>query len=498
MEPIYRLMQTYFLRCGLCEKRLPDEKIVSCPSCGGVPIFCYDYEFVSSMLSKDVLASSPPSMWKYLPMLPLEKGLEIVSLGEGGTFLQKAERLGEEIAHKNVYLKNETSNPTGSFLDRGVALEVSRLKHLGLKSICCVSRGNLGASAAAYAARAGIECIVYTVQGVELGKLYQALICGAKVELKRTYEEALSAAKSSKHECYPLSVKSPYFLEGIKTIGLEISEQLVWRSPDFLIAPMGDGGLISMLWKSFKELKEIGILEDNLPRLIGVQVKGCSPIVDAFKKGLEKPLTKKKVDLFFQEVAVKKPILGELALKALRESRGYAIAVHEKKILDAAKLLACSEGILSEPAGALTIAALKQSLEDGLIDKSDSVVCVVTGSGLKDPSSIKNLTVKTKDWYSISEILTFASSGRLGRVKLLILKMLKKTPLHGYMIWKQLRVEFGIEISLPSLYQHLRELSQAGLIDIIREGGPSERMKKVYCLTRKGEVMLAAAQKVGA
>ncbi|MEM2236019.1 MAG: threonine synthase [Nitrososphaerota archaeon] len=481
------------LSCIKCGKHLEEkENSIRCPSCGGQVLIDYDYEQLSSTASKEKLAKTPPNMWKYSFLLPLVENSFVVSLGEGGTFLQKAERLGEELGIKNVYLKNETVNPTGSFLDRGVSIEVTRAKNKGYSSVKCASRGNLGASAAAYSAKAGLGCTIYTTLGIELGKLYQAIVCGAEISFVKTYDNAIRMLERPYKGEYVISVTNPFFLEGIKTTGYEVCEQLGWTPPEFFIVPVGEGGHLSMIWKALKELSYVGLINDTHSKMLGVQAKSCSPIVDAFVKNLNKPAKSKDFGMTFHDIAVRQPMLGELCLKALRESNGYALAVSERRILEATRLLAKCEGIFAEPAAASTIAALKVALEDRIIERSDKVVCIITGAGLKDPAAVKNLIKCSSMGAPITLVLTSSLDSRLGKTKRLILKILQRRPNHGYLLWKTLTQEFGLTITLPSLYQHLQELMVAGLVTVTHEGGPSERKKKVYVLTKKGEAILSS------
>lgn len=476
--------------CIKCGKHLEEkENLVSCPSCGGqVLVF---YEQPSFVVNKEKLTKTPPNMWKYLFLLPLMEGDLIISLGEGGTFLQKAERLEEELGIKHLYLKNETVNPTGSFLDRGVSIEITRAKNRGYSNVKCISRGNLGASVAAYSAKAGLGCTIYTRLGIELGKLYQAIVCGADIRFVKTYDDAIRMLEYPCKGDYIISITSPFFLEGIKTTGYEVCEQLDWSPPEFFIVPVGEGGHLSMIWKALRELSYVGLIKDIHSKMIGVQAKNCSPIVDAFTRKLNKPAKPKDFGMTFHDIAVKQPMLGELCLKALKESNGYALAVSEKRILEAMRLLAKCEGIFAEPAAASTIAALKLALEDRIIERSDKVVCIITGAGLKDPAVVKNLIKHSTMETPISLMLTSSLDSRLGKTKHLILKILQKYPTYGYLLWKTLAQEFDLRITLPSIYQHLQELMVAGLITVINEGRRSERKKKVYVLTKKGEEILS-------
>lgn len=207
----------------------------------------YNYESIQNQMSEEELNTRPPGVWKYHELLPLSKPLTVISLGEGGTYLHKAQRVAEKIGLRRLWIKDETTNPTGSFIDRGVTVEVSKARELGFRGIACGTTGNLGASLAAYAAKAGMRCKVFLSPRIDVGKLYQIITYGAEAEPTRTYEETLARAAELEGRFYVSSAGDPFLLEGLKTTGYEICEQAEWSTPRNIIVPMGDGGPLNDL-----------------------------------------------------------------------------------------------------------------------------------------------------------------------------------------------------------------------------------------------------------
>ena len=422
---------------------------------------------------RTIIESRPLGVWRYLELLPKAVG-EPVSLGEGGTYLQRAERLGRELGLRNLYLKNETMNPTGSFLDRGSTIEVTMALHSDVRCLECISRGNLAASLAAYAVKAGIPCRVYVLPGAEQAKILQALAYDA---------ELIYSSRRFNHlgDGHLVEPYNPFFLDGLKTSTLEILEQLDWNPPDAIFITMGTGSNLTATWKALNEAESLGLIKGNLPRLYGVQASGCAPIVEAFKKGLDEIEPKKDCKMIFPDISEPSPILGSIVLKAIRSSGGSAIMVEEDEILESIKLLAKTEGILAEPAAAASIAALRIAVNDGLIDRSEKVVCMITGSGLKDPASIRELFK-----------LSYPKHVRVSGTKLKILKLLSERSMYGYELWKALKITYGLEFKLPTIYQHLSELLRMGLIvSKPPERGLGRRMVRKYHLTESGRKVLA-------
>lgn len=447
----------------------------ACRSCGGV------LSFRPEDAGDYMTEVGEAGVWRFRRFIPPLDVRFRISLGEGGTFLHRAERLGRLLGFNELYLKNESTNPSGSFADRGMAVEVSYALSNGYVKLACFSRGNLGVSAAAYAAKTGLECHVYIPPQIERGKLYQLIAYEARIAFKEniTRDYVKELINGGYHFITPTS---PYFLSGLKTLAYEVMEGFRKDGLDAVVIPVGDGGNISMFWEAVKEFRELGFLNrGDEPRLIAVQSEGCMPVVQAFRRGVNVVKWRKKINTFFQDIASPNPSMGEYALKAIRESKGTAIAVSDEKIIDAAKQLAKTEGILAEPAAASTIAAVKKLKENNMLGHGDRVVCIITGSGLKEPV-ITHPTAKFQHTIATSSRIF----DRIGKTKSLILKILYENPMHGYGIMKLLRERYGVVISMPSIYQHLTELTEAGLVEVKPAVTWRKRKKIIYELTIAG------------
>jgi threonine synthase len=481
------------LSCLLCGKPYSNEQLrASCSKCGGSIVADYDYESIQGEMTREKLTMRPPGVWKYQELLPIASTANIVSLGEGGTYLHRAQRVAEKIGLRKLFIKDETTNPTGSFIDRGVTIEVSRAKELGYGGTVCGTTGNLGASLAAYSAKAGLKCRIFLPRRIDLGKFYQIITYGADIETTRDYEEALSKASKLEDASYLAFPGDSFFLEGLKTTGYEICEQIGWRTPRNIIIPMGDGGNLSMVWRGIKELIKIGLLDRTDVRMIGVQAQGAAPIVKAFldKEPLVKPLTKSRT--LAADIDMKKPLHGNLAVQAIVQSKGLATAVSDSSILNSASLLAKTEGIFAEPAAASTMAALLKLVESREIDRDEETVCVLTGTGLKDLSSVRRTMKGGKRVERLFEkVGEHAVATGITGTKRHILEILNEKESYGYGLWKKLRSNFNLDLSLPSVYQHLNELETMMLIERVRIlGKPGKRQRYYYTLAEKGKVIL--------
>jgi len=460
-------------------------------------LFDYDYEKVKQVFTSGEFKARTPGVWKYSEILPITNEGDIVSLGEGGTFMHDCPRLAREVGIRKLLLKDETTNPTGSFVDRGMTVEASKAKELRSRIITCGAKGNLGASAAAYAAKAGARCRLLLPEILDTGKLYQMIAYGAELEPVRDYEGALRRTKQSPNE-YVVSPASPFFLEGEKTTGLEICEQLDWALPDRIVVPVGNGGHLAMIWKALNDLRKAKLVDDESVRMTCVQPQGAAPIVHAFNANKTDVTPMVSVKTFVPDIVVPAPLHGFMALKALSESKGSAISVADREILKAASLLAHTEGIFAEPAAAAAIAGLARAVRSGKIDRDEEVVCVVTGAGLKDPNAVKQHIDRSK---MLDRLLRRAEPREftleVGGTKLMILQLLGVSPVHGYGIWKALADEFGISVKLPSVYQHLTELEGLNLISRVRPRvSVSKREIFQYQLTEKGREVLRARRQI--
>lgn len=458
------------LKCTRCGSKFPPYPPQGiCEKCGGI----LEYE-VSLPKKHKIKFSGPLRFWRYKPLLPPVK--HIISLGEGGTPLHKATRLAKELGLKILYLKDETRNPTNSFRDRAAALLTSNMMDLNYDTLICATNGNLGASLAAYSAKAGLICHVIVPKLVDVGKLAQMLVYDAVIEeFGEIVDDSIRRAKALAKETgwYQATAElNPLVIEAQKTIAYEVYEQ--FGVPDWFIVSMGSGGTMYSIWKGFKELKELGMTE-SLPRMIGVQPEGCASIAKPLLQGKSKPVKVSKPSTHALAVLVAEPLQGELAIKAIKESNGLTLTVSDSEIFTAELQIAKFEGMFAEPASSATIAALKKIIQQKGIDKKESVVCLITGSGLKATDVLQALTKKQKTTAVGLEIST----------KEKILRILSREDTYGYDIWKKL----GKTMTRAAIYQHLKELSKKGLII-----GYAKNGKKFFKITQRGKKVLQAIE----
>jgi len=489
------------LKCTSCGQEYElQTHITACTECEGVLHALYNLDSISETLSIRKLERRRPGVWKYSELLPIREQKNMVSLGEGGTYLHKCDRLSKEIGLRNLFLKDETTNPTGAFIDRGTAVEISAAKERGFRSVCCGSSGNLAASLVAYAARAGLNSRVFIGQrgNVDIGKFYQILAYAAEVEIVKNHEEALARARRESGRSHCVMGHNPHFLEGEKTTVYETCEQLGWTTPDWIVVPMGNGGHISMIWKGLSELEETGLISESTARLVGAQADGCSPIVDAFQRGDKIIVPAKMGSTVAFDIGVQSPSSGHNALNAIELSNGTAQAVSDKEILEAVRSLAKLEGVFAEPSSATTIAVLKKLVESGGIDRSDRVVCMITGMGLKYPEIARTFVKGRGELeHLLSRVEGRKFTTKLGETKVRILRILSKGESYGYGIWKELKHDFGIALKIPSVYQHLTELTGSGLVISTRtEQTHEKRQRNYYALTEEGKWTLTQLEKL--
>ena len=354
----------------------------------GAPLLAqYDLERVRAKLTKEQVAAGPSSMWRYGPLLPVADPASIVSLGEGNTPLIRTARLGEKLGASNLLVKDESTNPTGTFKARGMACAVSMAKQLGATKLATPSAGNAGSALAAYAAAAGMEAHIFMPRDVPQANIIECKMFGAHTTLVDGLISdcgRIVAERKDAEGWFDVStLKEPYRIEGKKTMGLELAEQLGWRLPDAIFYPTGGGvGMIGM-WKAFDELEQIGWIGPKRPKMIAVQAAGCAPIVRAFDEGVESSQFWEGASTLAAGLRVPKAIGDFLVLKAVRESGGTCLAVSDQDLLVAGRLLAESEGLFVAPEGAACFAALQQLLENGFLKKDDEIVIYNTGTGLK-------------------------------------------------------------------------------------------------------------------
>ena len=364
--------------CGTtAETELPDS---TCRKCGNL----LEIRLSREIDVRSLFVGEGPGIWRFRQALPFSPDVEPVSLEEGGTPLVRAERFAAGVGLQNLYAKNDGQNPTGSFKDRGMSSAVTRAKTLGARALVCASTGNTAASLAAYAAKGGMHAVVVVPRaGVASGKLGQAFAYGARVfGVEGNFDQALATVFDlvrKDERFYLMNSVNPFRIEGQKVAAFEIYEQLA-RAPEYVVLPVGNAGNISAIWKGFKELRNLGVV-DSVPRMIGVQAAGAAPLAAAYSSGEPfKPM--KEPRTIASAIRIGNPVSWKKALGAIGESGGRAVVVSDEEIMDAKRRLAQEEGLLVEAASAAPFAALSK-LE---LPREASVVCIATGNGLKDLS----------------------------------------------------------------------------------------------------------------
>ncbi len=387
-----------FLKCRECGiEYTPTFKYI-CEECFGPLDVIYD---VPSDLNKDTFSSrQEKTYWRYFELLPIVDKNCIVNIHAGFTPLQHAEELGTHIGNlKNLFIKNDSVNPTFSFKDRPAGVAISKAREIKLKAVGCASTGNLASATAAHAAKARLPCFIFAPSDIEKVKIAQALSYGAKfVAVDGTYDDANRVASiigDSKGIGIVNINMRPYYVEGSKTLAFEVAEQLNWQVPDHLIIPVGSGAMLNAICKGFEELHEIGLIGDvsNL-KVTAAQPHGCAPIVDAFKNNSSEIIPVERPDTIAKSLAIGDPGDGIYVLRRLKQYGGLAEEATDSEIIDGIMTLARTEGIFTEPAGGVSIAVLKKLVDDGFIEKNEKVVCYVTGNGLKSTEAILSVLPK--------------------------------------------------------------------------------------------------------
>lgn len=383
-------------KCTLCDSEYPIEGInesefLTCPKCGekGVLDILYNYPLIKKYLTKDYLSSNlDKTIWRYSYLLPVEDKPNIPMLEVGNTPLYKSARLAGVLGVSHLYIKDDGLNPTGSMKDRASILAVAKAIEAGLDTISCSSTGNAASSLAGNAAKAGLKTVIFVPERAPHGKLAQLLIYGSNLFIvKGDYKKAFQMSKAAiDHFGYynRNAAINPYLVEGKKTVALEIAEQLKFNVPDWVVISVGDGCSIGGVYKGFYDLLQIGLIE-SIPKLLGVQASGCNPFEVAFRT--EQDLKETEENTLADSIAVGIPRNPVKGMKAVIKSKGSFISVEDEKILEAMRLLGQTEGIFSEPAASASLAGYIKALDEGIIEKSESVVIINTGNGLKDITS---------------------------------------------------------------------------------------------------------------
>ncbi|MGK7927399.1 MAG: threonine synthase [Spirulina sp.] len=352
----------------------------------------YDYDAIRRQVSRESIAAGPNSIWRYRPFLPVATD-NVIDVGTGMTPLVRSTRLARRLGLKNLYIKNDAVNmPTLSFKDRVVSVALTRARELGFTTVSCASTGNLANSTAAIAAHAGLECCVFIPADLEAGKILGTLIYNPTVMAVKGNYDQVNRLCSEVANTYGWGFVNinlrPYYSEGSKTLAFEVAEQLGWKLPDHIVAPIASGSLYTKIYKGFQEFVKVGLVEDKPVRCSGAQAEGCSPVAQAFKEGRDF-VAPVKPNTVAKSIAIGNPADGVYALDQARKTNGHIESVTDPEIIEGMKLLAETEGIFTETAGGTTIAVLKKLAEAGKIDPEETTVVYITGNGLKTQEAVQ-------------------------------------------------------------------------------------------------------------
>lgn len=376
----------FSLRCHLCQASYPATALWVCDKCLGPLEVTYDYPAIARLVSRDLIESRPKSLWRYRELLPIE-GEPLTGLYSGCTPLVRADRLAKRLGVRELYVKDDSVNhPTCSYKDRVVSIAATRAVELGFSVFACASTGNLANSVAAHAARLGLSCSVFIPDNLESGKVTGAAVYKPRIIAVRGNYDDVNRLCTQIADRYNWGFANinlrAYYAEGAKTYGFEIAEALGWRFPRHVVSPVAGGTLLPRILKGFSELREVGLVEGKLPSIHAAQAAGCAPVVRALEQGLEFP-EPVKPDTLAKSIAIGNPADGFQVLRAVRSTGGAGAMVSDEDVIAGVQLLAETEGIFTEPAGGVTVAATRQLIARGAIDDDGPIVICVTGNGYK-------------------------------------------------------------------------------------------------------------------
>ncbi len=380
------------LRCRECGREYEVAPIFTCEWCFGPLEVSYDYEAIGSAVSREKIAAGPASIWRYADLLPVDRG-HAVDLGAGFTPLVRADRLAAALGLGEVWVKNDTLNPTNSFKDRVASVALSKALEFGFKTAACASTGNLANSVAAHAARAGLRSFVFIPSNLERAKVVTTAVYGGNViAIEGNYDDVnrLCAELAGTYRWAFVNVNvRPFYAEGSKTLAYETAEQLGWETPDHVVVPVASGSLLTKIRKGFDELHKVGLLEQTPNvRVSGAQALGCSPVATAWREGSD-TIRPVKPDTIAKSLAIGNPADGYFALDAVRQTEGGLAAVSDGEVVEGIRLLARTEGIFAETAGGVTVASLKRLADEGVVSADERVVIYITGLGLKTLDAVE-------------------------------------------------------------------------------------------------------------
>jgi threonine synthase len=379
------------LKCRECGREYSVDPIYVCEFCFGPLEVAYDYVGIKGVLTREKILSRPQNLWRYKELLPID-GEPTSGLNSGFTPLVRADKLGALLGMKKLYIKDDTvTHPTLSFKDRVVAVALTKAREFGFNTVACASTGNLAHSVSAHGAAGGFKRFIFIPATLEKSKIIASLVYGPNlIAVDGNYDDVnrLCSEVANKYKWAFVNINiRPFYAEGSKTHGYEIVEQLGWRSPDAVVVPCASGSLLTKIWKSFKEMKEVGLINDVNTKVFSAQATGCSPIVAAIKAGVDiiKPV---KPNTIAKSLAIGNPADGYYATQVVKESGGYGADVSDKEIIEAIKLLARTEGIFGETAGGVTLASAIRLIESGHINRDAITVLCITGNGLKTKEAV--------------------------------------------------------------------------------------------------------------
>lgn len=381
-------MHVTHLYCSACYKEYEPNRLYNlCTVCNKPLMVAYNLELAAKTLTQETLASRESTLWRYREVLPVDKDENILCLGEGMTPLIQAERTGNHLGLKNLLIKDESLNPTASFKARGMAVAISMAKELGAKKLAVPSAGNAAGALAAYAAKAGLPAYIFMPQDTPRANIIECQQMGANVTLIDgliTDCGKIVAERKEAEGWFDVStLKEPYRVEGKKTMGYEVAEQMQWQLPDVILYPTGGGtGLIGM-WKAFDEMEQMGWIDSHRPRMVSVQAEGCAPVVQAFEAGLTVGADIANAHTVASGLRVPKAVGDFIMLDIIRKSGGTAIAVTDEELIAGTKEFSTLEGMFVAPEGGALLPALKKMLDAKMVDKDERIVLFNTGSGLK-------------------------------------------------------------------------------------------------------------------
>ncbi|MDO8282815.1 MAG: threonine synthase [Thermodesulfovibrionia bacterium] len=385
------------LKCRECGREYNVDPIYVCEFCFGPLEVVYDYDGIKNTLTRELIESRPQNLWRYRELLPIE-GEPTTALHTGYTPLIKADNLAAHLGLKSLYLKDDTvAHPTLSFKDRVVAVALAKAKEFGFDTVACASTGNLAHSVSAHGAMAGFKRFVFIPASLEKSKIIASLVYEPNlIAVDGNYDEVnrLCSEVANKYRWAFVNINiRPFYAEGSKSQGYEIIEQLGWKAPDAVVVPCASGSLMTKIWKSFKEMKKIGLIDEMKTKVFSAQATGCSPIVTAIKAGIDviKPV---KPDTIAKSLAIGNPADGFYATQVIKESGGYGEDVSDDEIVEAIKLMARTEGVFAETAGGVTLASAIKLIKSGHIKKDDVTVLCITGNGLKTQEALIGKTVE--------------------------------------------------------------------------------------------------------